>query len=84
MAANVLGELHLPLAGLIDVAAERVRLGRELERIVAEVAKVTEKLGNPNFTGKVPAKVLEEHRQRLADWQAKERQTRTALEDLPG
>jgi valyl-tRNA synthetase len=83
VAANALGELFLPLAGLIDAAAERTRLSKELEKILAEVAKVEEKLANPSFTQKVPAKVLEDHRQRLADWQAKERQTRSALADLP-
>ena len=82
--ANSLGTLHLPLEGLIDVAAERARLTKELEKIRVEITKVQEKLANPAFTGKVPAKVLEEHRQRLADWQAKERQTLTALENLPG
>jgi valyl-tRNA synthetase len=81
--ANSLGTLYLPLEGLIDAAAERARLKKELEKIRAEITKVQEKLANPAFTGKVPAKVLEEHRQRLADWQAKEQQTLTALANLP-
>ncbi|MFM7100728.1 MAG: valine--tRNA ligase, partial [Verrucomicrobiota bacterium] len=84
VAANALGELYLPLAGLLDVAAERTRLGKEREKIGAEIAKVEEKLGNPSFTQKVPAKVLEEHRQRLADWQAKLKQVDAALANLPG
>ncbi|MFZ9855329.1 MAG: valine--tRNA ligase [Limisphaerales bacterium] len=83
MAANVLGELFLPLEGLVDVAAERVRLGKELEKVRAEIGKVEAKLSNPAFTEKVPAKVLEEHRQRLLDWQAKERQVLSSLENLP-
>ena len=66
-----LGELFLPLEGLIDPAAEKVRLAKEVEKIKAEIAKVEQKLANPNFTQKVPATVLAEHRQRLADWQAK-------------
>jgi valyl-tRNA synthetase len=82
MAANVLGELFLPLEGLVDVAAERVRLGKELEKVRAEIGKVEAKLSNPAFTEKVPAKVLEEHRQRLLDWQAKERQVLSSLENL--
>ena len=83
MAANVLGELFLPLEGLVDVAAERVRLGKELEKVRAEIGKVEAKLSNPAFTEKVPAKVLEEHRQRLLDWQAMERQVLSCLENLP-
>ncbi|MBI3881468.1 MAG: valine--tRNA ligase [Verrucomicrobia bacterium] len=82
-ASNALGELFLPTAGLIDFAAERIRLTKEVEKCRAEKEKVEQKLANPAFTEKVPAKVLEEHRQRLADWQAKEKQAQTSLDDLP-
>jgi valyl-tRNA synthetase len=66
-----LGELFLPLEGLIDAAAERVRLAKEVEKFQAEIVKVQQKLANPNFTQKVPPAVLAEHKQRLADWQAR-------------
>jgi valyl-tRNA synthetase len=66
-----LGDLFLPLEGLVDVAAEKARLNKELEKIDAEIVKVQEKLNNPNFTQKVPAAVLEEHQKRLTDWQSK-------------
>ncbi len=82
-AGNMLGELYLPTTGLIDFGAERARLTKELETIRAEIAKVETKLANPAFAQKVPAKVLEEHRQRLVDWQAKEKQVLTGLENLP-
>ncbi|HEY4415349.1 MAG TPA: valine--tRNA ligase, partial [Verrucomicrobiae bacterium] len=49
-----LGELFLPLEGLIDVAAEKIRLTKEVEKDQAEIAKVEQKLANPNFTQKVP------------------------------
>jgi valyl-tRNA synthetase len=83
VAANALGELFLPLAGLVDYAAERARLSKEKERIAGEIAKVEEKLANPAFAQKVPAKVLEEHRQRLVDWQTKLKQVQSALDNLP-
>ena len=83
VAANALGELFLPLAGLIDFAAERARLTKELERVQSEVTKVQEKLANPAFAAKVPAKVLEEHQARLQDWQAKEAQIAASLANLP-
>jgi len=79
-----LGELFLPLEGLIDVAAEQIRLGKELEKIQLEIGKVEQKLSNPSFAQKVPAAVLAEHQQRLADWQAKLAHTRAALESLQG
>ena len=77
-----LGELYLPLEGLVDVAAERARLAKELASIESEIEKVMQKLANPNFTEKAPPKVLEEHRQRLADWQGKRTQIKTAVDGL--
>ncbi len=77
-----LGNLYLPLEGLIDVAAEKGRLTRELEKIESEITKANQKLGNPNFTAKAPPHVLQEHQQRLAEWQAKRERARNALESL--
>jgi valyl-tRNA synthetase len=77
-----LGELFLPLEGLIDVAAEKVRLAKEVEKIQAEIAKVEQKLANPNFTQKVPPAVLAEHEQRLTDWKAKLARTQAMLDAL--
>ncbi len=83
MAGNSLGDLFLPLAGLVDAGAERARLAKELEKIRSEIGKVEEKLGNPAFAEKVPAKVLDEHKQRLADWLAKEKQVQASIGNLP-
>ncbi|MGP8021524.1 MAG: valine--tRNA ligase [Limisphaerales bacterium] len=76
------GDLFLPLEGLIDVEAETARLKKELEKIEAEAAKVEQKLANPNFTQKVPANVLQEHQQRLADWQAKREHVKSTIAAL--
>jgi valyl-tRNA synthetase len=77
-----LGELFLPTEGLIDVEAEKARLEKEIEKDKAEIEKVQSKLNNPAFTQKVPANVLEEHKQRLADWQAKLAHVKSALAAL--
>ena len=79
-----LGDLFLPMDGLIDVAAERERRTKEKEQILGEIQKVEQKLANPAFTQKVPESVLLEHQKRLADWQAKLKHTLAALEDLNG
>jgi valyl-tRNA synthetase len=79
-----LGELYLPLEGLIDPAAETARLRKELEKVEAEIAKVEAKLANSNFTGKAPEHILAEHRQRLSDWQARREQIQAALKTLEG
>ena len=77
-----LGELFLPLEGLIDVAAEKMRLAKEVEKIRAEIVKVETKLANPNFAQKVPPAVLGEHAQRLADWKVKLAHTQSQLDAL--
>jgi valyl-tRNA synthetase len=77
-----MGELYLPLEGLVDTAAELTRLTKELEKYVAEITKVEQKLANPNFTQKVPPEVLTEHRKRLEDWIAKKEHVQKAIEAL--
>ena len=76
------GELFLPLEGLIDVAAEKTRLGKQLQKIDSEIQKVEQKLSNPSFCEKVPPEVLREHQQRLTDWRSKRDQIRASLDAL--
>ena len=78
---SVLGELYLPLEGLIDAAAEKARREKELARIDSEIEKVLQKLNNPAFVEKVPPAVLQEHQKRLADWQAKRQHLDISLSD---
>ena len=61
----------MPLEGLIDVAAERERLDKEIAKTADELVKVRAKLANPNFTEKVPPAVLDEHKAREASWAEK-------------
>ena len=79
-----LGDLFLPLEGHMDRDAEIIRLTKEVEKFLVEIVKVEQKLANPNFTQKVPAAVLDEHRQRLADWQGKKAHAEGLLKDLQG
>jgi valyl-tRNA synthetase len=74
--------LFLPLEGHIDPVAEIARLTKKVEEYTAEKTKVEQKLANPAFTQKVPAAVLQEHQQRLADWQEKLAQAKAALDAL--
>ena len=76
------GNLYLPMEGLVDVAAEKARQTKEMEKIDAEIAKVEQKLANPAFTQKVPVEVLREHEKRLAEWQSKRQHVQAALNAL--
>lgn len=69
-ATAIVGDLTLlvPLEGLVDLDAERLRLDKEIARVAAEKDKSEAKLGK--FTDKVPPAVIEQERQRLADWSA--------------
>jgi valyl-tRNA synthetase len=69
-AAAVVGGLRvlIPLAGLIDLAAEQARLAKEIARIEGEIRKCEGKLGNASFVANAPAAVVEQERQRIADW----------------
>ena len=69
-AAAIVGDMKLliPLAGLIDLDAEKARLEKEIRRIEAEIGKCNGKLGTPTFVANAPAAVVEQERQRLADF----------------
>ena len=77
-----LGELYLSTEGMVDVASELGRLGKELEKIDVEIVKVEQKLANPSFVQKVPPEVLTEHRERLETWQAKRAHVQKQLDGL--
>jgi valyl-tRNA synthetase len=78
-AAAVVGTLRvmIPLAGLIDLDAEKTRLSKEIARIASEIKKCEGKLGNANFVAHAPAEVVAQERQRIVDWNT----TLTALHE---
>jgi valyl-tRNA synthetase len=69
-AAAVVGSLRvlIPLAGLIDLDAEKARLAKEIARVEGEIRKCEGKLGNASFVANAPAEVVAQERQRVADW----------------
>jgi valyl-tRNA synthetase len=68
-ALALVGDLKVmvPLAGLIDVAAERTRLNKEIDRQRGELERIEAKLGNDSFVSKAPAAVVDRERQKAAD-----------------
>ncbi len=61
----------MPLEGLIDVEAERIRLTKEIEKTRIEVTKAEGKLGNASFVDRAPPEVVEQEKARLEDWRTK-------------
>jgi valyl-tRNA synthetase len=66
-AQAVLGEatIVLPLAGLIDLDAERARLQKERAKAAKDADGLGRKLDNPDFVARAPEEVVEENRERL-------------------
>jgi len=60
-------EISLPLAGLVDVEAERERLEKELEEAESQIKRLEKLLASP-FAEKAPAEVVEKEREKLATY----------------
>jgi valyl-tRNA synthetase len=75
-------ELIVPLAELIDIEQERKRLTKELAELEGHIKNSEGRLSNENFVRKAPAKVLEEHRQKLDELKAKRESLSQALAEL--
>ncbi len=74
----------LPLKGIIDVAAERLRLDKEIAKAAEEIVRIDKKLANKNFIERAPAEVVEEQKTRRADYQAQREKLSAALARLEG
>jgi len=64
-------DILLPLAGLVDVAEEVKRLGKEIAKVQKDVDFFTKKLGNEKFVANAPPQVLEKDRGKLKDAEEK-------------
>ncbi len=69
-AAASVGKLRvlIPLEGLIDIGAEKLRLGKEVERIQREYDKSSKKLHNEEFCRNAPPEVVDQELKRKEDW----------------
>ena len=60
------GSVCLPIADLIDVGAEKVRLARTLDKLEGELGGLRKKLSNEKFIANAPEEVVDENRARVA------------------
>jgi valyl-tRNA synthetase len=74
----------LQLLGVVDLAAERARLAKEMAKADADIARVDAKLGNANFVARAPEEVVEEEKEKREEAQARKAKIAEALERLKG
>ena len=72
----------MPMEGMIDVEAEKIRISKEIEKMLIEVKKAEGKLGNASFVDRAPPEVVAQEKQRLEDWKTKLAQLGEMLEAL--
>jgi len=83
-ATALLGDMRLlvPMAGLIDVEAERARLARQVDRVQTELKRSRGKLDNEKFVNNAPAAVVEQERERIVAFDKQLAQLAEQLEKL--
>jgi valyl-tRNA synthetase len=74
----------LPLKGVIDLAAERARLQKEIAKVEADIKRVDAKLGNADFIARAPEEVVDGEREKREEAQARKGKLVEALERLKG
>jgi valyl-tRNA synthetase len=72
----------LPLAGVIDLGAEKTRLQKEAGKLEGEISKIEKKLSNPAFVAKAPEEVVDGEREKVAESKEKLEKVQTALSRL--
>ena len=73
---------YLPLAGMVDLAAERKRLEKELANVDGQISRAQGLLGNQNFVGKAPEQVVQRERDKLEELAAQREQVAASLAQL--
>jgi valyl-tRNA synthetase len=72
----------LPLKGVIDFAAERARLDKEMQKALSDIARVDAKLNNPKFVANADEEVVEGEREKREEAEARRQKIVEALERL--
>ena len=78
------GVLLLPLKGVVDFAAERERLNKELENLNRNLENYARKLSNQSFVERAPANVVAEEKRRQAEAMENKTKVEEALARIVG
>ena len=76
------GTLYLPLADLMDIAAEKARLEKEVKRLTGELKRSEGMLGNPKFLAKAPQDKIDAEKEKQEKYRRQMEGVRAALDEL--
>ena len=74
----------MPLIGVIDIAAERARLAKEMKKAEDDIERVDKKLGNEKFVANAPEDIIDGEKEKRAEAQGRKDKIAEALERLKG
>ncbi len=81
----VRGEIAaLPLSGVIDFAAEKARLEKEIARVDSDISRIDAKLANADFVRRAPEEVVEGEREKREEATLRRAKIAEALGRLAG
>ena len=72
----------MSLDDLMDYEQERKRLNEEIKRLECEIKRASGKLNNENFVNKAPEAVVNEEREKLANYEDLLEKTKLSLEEI--
>ena len=75
-------EVIVPLAGMIDLNAEKARLSKEMDGLQNEIVRLTQRLEDGQFIGKAPSTVVEKEKARLEEYKSKFARMQAELQQL--
>ena len=83
-AVSIVGklELHIPLEGLIDVEAEKIRLNKESEKLDKELSRILGKLSNERFVANAPEDVVAKEKAKCVELQDKKEKLAVQLDKI--
>ena len=70
------------MADLIDLAEEKTRLGKEIEKLEKDISGIEKKLANEKFVSRAPPEIIKEQHTRKADAESAIKKLKAALQQL--
>jgi valyl-tRNA synthetase len=75
-------KIFVPLAGIVDIAAEKTRLEKELAKVSKDLEQSSRKLANRDFRAKAAPEVISKEEDKMKDFQKKYTALESALKKL--